>query len=100
MTIAQRIAALLGSMIVGLLLIGGVSLYKLHGVSSNLHEIAENVIPSVHLLANANEAFLRARPPMMNTLLVSAPEAKAGFERRISRRASGDSPGVWLKELR
>jgi len=86
MTIAQRIAALLGSMIVGLLLIGGVSLYKLQAVSSNLHEIAENVIPSVRLLASANEAFLRARPPMMNTLLVSAPEAKAGFEKHFLER--------------
>ena len=64
----------------------GSTLYKLVAIHDNIVETDTNSIPSIVLLGDAQTAFLRARPPLLNHLLESDPDKKKGFEKRFNER--------------
>ena len=86
MSIAKRIAMLVLLGVIALVVQGSFSLWQMASINEGVRETEENLVPSIMTLDQAQIAFLRARPPLLNHLLESDADKKASHEKRFHER--------------
>lgn len=88
MSIAVRIILLIALSISGLVGLGGFSLYQIATINKGIKHTNETLLPSILKLEEAQVAFLRARPYLLNVLLeVDQPRRQASVEKFNERMA-------------
>ena len=76
MSIAIRVVLLIALSIAGLIGLGGFSLYQMSSINSGIRHTNEVLLPSILKLEEAQVAFLRARPYLLNVLLEVDPSRR------------------------
>ncbi|MFV0370742.1 MAG: methyl-accepting chemotaxis protein [Azonexus sp.] len=89
MSIAARIISLIALAIVGLIGLGGFSLWQMSAINEGVRETNESVIPGILKLEEAQHAFLLARPFLINVLLATEREEREGLLQRFEERIAG-----------
>jgi len=73
MSIAIRIVLLIALSIAGLVGLGGFSLYQMATINGGIRHTNEVLLPSILKIQEAQVAFLRARPYLLNVLIDTDP---------------------------
>jgi methyl-accepting chemotaxis protein len=86
MSIAMRIVLLIALAIAGLIGLGGFSLYQMAKINNGVKETNEVTIPGILKLEEAQIAFLRARPFLLNVLLEVEQSKREASVQRFNER--------------
>ena len=84
MTIAQRLAALIATSLVALILLSGLNFVQTKQVFTAANYANENTVPSLQLLNDANTHFLMLRTHVYAHAITNAPAEKVALEKMIT----------------
>ncbi|RIX45060.1 MAG: methyl-accepting chemotaxis protein [Rhodocyclales bacterium GT-UBC] len=86
MTIAKRLAVLIGVAIIGLIIVGAFGLRQMGTINENLQYAHENSIPSIRKIDQIETTFLRMRVNILRMLL-SSEEQRPAISKAIDEQA-------------
>ena len=102
MTVAQRLALLIGVAIVALLALGGVGYVQMHKVFAEADFADEVTVPALHAIGNINDAAATTRVEVRNHLLAADAAKYEEIEKSIAagRAQLDDAFKVYEKGIR
>ncbi|MBI4693367.1 MAG: MCP four helix bundle domain-containing protein [Gammaproteobacteria bacterium] len=100
MTVAQRVAMLIGVAIAALLGLGGVGYFQMHKVFAEADFAGEVTVPALHAIGNMNDAAATTRVEVRSHLLASDAARYEEVEKAIaSQRAQLDAAARAYEKL-
>ena len=84
MSIAARIVALIFLAVAGLIGLGGFSLWQMSSINAGVRDTNDTVIPGILKLQEAQNAFMMARPFLLNMLIVSGQAERESLVQRFN----------------
>ena len=84
MTLGSKFALTSGGLIAAIVLLGGVSMYRLAGLNAKTQAIINDPLPGMALISKAESAFLELRGNAWRHIASPDAAAKAAMDRGIS----------------